>query len=144
MSYIRIWVHCVWTTKNRIPYLTDNIRDKVITHILENAISKHIYIDQLNGSLQHLHALISLGGKQNTSDIMQQKKGESSHWINKNKLTRIRFEWQDDYYAVSIGMNQLENLREYICNQAKHHKRLSLEEELNKLIEEYKLVRIKD
>ena len=144
MSYIRIWVHCVWTTKNRIPYLTDKIRDKVIFHILENARSKQIFIDQLNGSLEHLHAIISLGGTQNTSDIMQKIKGESSYWINKNKLTSLKFEWQDDYYAVSIGMNQLDNLREYIRNQVQHHKKISLQEELNKLIEEYRLERMRD
>ena len=144
MSYIRIWVHCVWATKNRVPYLTDNIREKVIFHIIENARSKQIFLDHLNGSLQHLHALISLGGKQNTSDIMQLIKGESSHWINKNKLTRIRFEWQDDYYAVSVGINQLENLREYIRKQVQHHSNVSLEEEIDNLIEEYKLERIGD
>ena len=81
MSYIRIWVHCVWATKERVPYLIDNIRDKVIFHIIENARSKQIFVDHLNGYLQHLHALISMGGKQNISDIMQLIKGESSHWI---------------------------------------------------------------
>ncbi len=144
MSLIRIWVHCVWTTKNRIPYLRDQIREKVISHIRENAAEKGIYIDHINGYLEHLHALISLGGKQNISEIMQKIKGESSFWINKNKLTRLKFEWQDDFYAVSIGMNQLEYLREYIRNQVKHHQHVSLEEELNKLIEEYNLEIMKD
>ena len=144
MSYIRIWVHCVWTTKSRIPFLIDKIRDEVISHILENAKSKNIFIDKLNGYDEHLHAIVSLGGTQNTSDIMQKIKGESSYWINKNKLTRLKFEWQDDYYAVSIGMSQLETLRKYIWKQVWHHKELSFEEELNKLIEEYKLERMRD
>ena len=144
MSYIRIWVHCVWATKDRVPFLIDSIRDKVIFHIIENARSKQIFVDHLNGYQQHLHALISLGGKQNISEVMQLIKGESSYWINKNKLTRIRFEWQDDYYAVSIGMNQLENVREYIRRQVRHHSEESLEQEMERLIEEYKLERMRD
>ena len=144
MSYVRIWVHCVWTTKDRIPYLKDQIRDKVISYIRENSKLKGIYIDHINGHHDHLHAIISLGGKQNTSDIMQRIKGESSFWINKNKLTKLRFEWQDDYYAVSIGMDQLGNLREYIRNQGLHHQKVSLQEELNNLIEEYKLERMRN
>jgi putative transposase len=144
MSYVRIWVHCVWTTKNKIPYLKDQIREKVIEHIRENVKSKDIYIDHINGYYDHLHVILSLGGKQNTSDIMQKIKGESSYWINKNKLTRLRFEWQDDYYAVSIGMNQLDNLRKYIRNQVQHHQKISLQDELNKLIEEYKLEKMAD
>lgn len=144
MSFIRIWVHCVWTTKNRIPYLKDHIRDSVILHIRENAKSKGIYIDHINGYYDHLHIILSLGGKQNTSEIMQNVKGESSFWINKKKLTKLKFEWQDDYYAVSVGMNQLNELRHYIRNQVHHHQKVSLEDELNKLIEEYDLERFKD
>jgi len=144
MSYIRIWLHCVWTTKDRIPYLRDQIRDEVISHIRENAKLKDIYIDHINGYQEHINAIISLGGKQNTSDIMQKIKGESSYWINKNKLTRLKFEWQDDFYSVSIGMSQLEHLREYIRNQVDHHQKVSFQEELNKIIEEYKLIRIRD
>jgi putative transposase len=139
MSHTRIWVHCVWTTKKRIPYLKDHIREKVIDHIRENAKSKGIYVDHINGYYQHLHALISLRQDQDIADIMQKIKGESSFWINKNQLTRIKFEWQDDYYAISIGMDQLHNLREYVRNQVQHHQRVSFEDELNKLIDEYRM-----
>jgi putative transposase len=144
MSYVRIWLHSVWTTKDRVPYLRDQIRDEVISHIRENAKLKDIYVDHINGYDEHLHAIISLAGKQNISDIMQKIKGESSHWINKNKLTRLKFGWQDDFYSVSIGASQLDNLREYIRNQVHHHQKVSFQEELDRIIEEYKLARMKD
>ena len=144
MSYLRILVHCVWTTKNRVPYLNDEIRNKVIYHICDNAQKKGIYIDHINGYYQHLHALISLGGKQNISDIMQLIKGESSFWINRNRLTRMRFEWQDDFYSVSIGMSQLKTIREYIRSQPEHHKKISFEDELEKIIQEYNLQKTLD
>jgi REP element-mobilizing transposase RayT len=144
MSYLRIWVHCVWTTNQRIPYLRDEIRNKVILHILNNAKIKGIYIDHINGYHEHLHALISLGGKQNISEIMQKIKGESSFWINKNKLTSLKFKWQDDFYSVSIGMPQLDNLRKYIRNQDQHHQIITFQEELDSIIEEYKLQKMGD
>ena len=144
MSYLKIWVHCVWTTYKKTPYLKDEIRNEVIQHIRNNAKQKDIYIDHINGYYEHLHALISLGGRQNISEIMQKIKGESSFWINKNKLTRLKFQWQDDYYAVSIGMSQLDNLRKYIRGQEQHHKKVSCQEELNSLIEQYKLSKMKD
>lgn len=141
MSYVKILVHCVWATKNRFPFLKDEIRDKVIYHIRENSMKKGIYLDHINGYYEHLHALISLGGTQDISEVMQLIKGESSFWINKNKLTRMRFEWQDDFYSVSIGMPQLETIRHYIRSQPVHHARASYEEELDKIIEEYNLQR---
>lgn len=144
MSYCRIWVHCVWTTKKRIPYLREEIINEVIFHIRENAKLKGIYIDHLNGYSEHLHALISLGRKQTISEIMQKIKGESSFWINKNKLTRLKFEWQDDFYSVLLGMSQLDNLRKYIRDQYLHHEKISLQEELDLILKEYKLQEMKD
>jgi putative transposase len=142
MSYISIWVHCVWTTKNRIPCLEDKIREKLIFHILENSRLKGIFLDHINGYKEHLHALISLGGKQNISDVMQLIKGESSFWLNKNKLISRNFEWQDDFYAVSVGQTQLETLRKYIRSQVLHHKSETFKIELDKMIEEYNLQRM--
>ena len=144
MSYVRVWLHCVWTTYKGIPYLKDEMRNEVIMHIRENAKIKGIYIDHINGYHEHLHALISLGGKQTISDIMQSIKGESSFWINKNKMTRLKFGWQDDFYTVSIGISQLDNLRKYISNQQQHHQKITFREELDFLIEEYKLMKMRD
>jgi len=144
MSLIKILVHSVWTTKNRIPYLRDEIRDEVIYHIRGKAKSSGIFIDHINGYTEHLHALISMGCRQNISEIMQVLKGESSFWINKNKLTKNRFAWQDDYYCVSIGIHQLDTLRGYIRNQVEHHRKVSLQEELDQIIEEYGLQLVRD
>jgi putative transposase len=144
MSYIRIWVHCVWTTKGRIPYMGDQNKDAIIDHICENAWHKGIHIDHINGYQEHLHSLISLGAKQSISEIMQIIKGESSHWINKNRITRLKFEWQDDYYAVSIGMNQIDSLREYIRKQVQHHNKESIKDEIDRLVEEYNLEMFRD
>lgn len=43
MSYIKVYVHYVWSTKNRFPFLTDGIRKEVFNHIRENAKFKNIY-----------------------------------------------------------------------------------------------------
>jgi REP element-mobilizing transposase RayT len=66
--------------------------------------------------------------------VIQQIKGESSFWINKNKLTGYRFEWAEDYYSVSISGTHLNIIREYIRNQEEHHRKKSWEEEYNELI----------
>jgi len=134
----------VWTTKNSIPYLNDEIRNDIILHIRNNAKFKDIYIDHINGYHEHLHALLSLGSTQTISDIMQKIKGESSFWINKNKLTRLKFEWQDDFYSVSIGTSQLDNLRKYIRNQEQHHQRVSFQDELESIIKECNLQKMGD
>ena len=69
----------------------------------DNAIAKGIFIDFVNGYSDHCHCLVSLGVYQTILKIMQLINGESSFWINKNGLTKHKFEWQDEYYAASVS-----------------------------------------
>ena len=137
MSYVRIWLHCVWGTKRRIPFLTGDNKKIIIEHIKEYARDKNIYIDFINGHKDHLHSTISLSPEQNISKIMQLIKGESSYWINNRKLIKEKFEWADEYYAVSVSESQMPKVRKYIENQEIHHRKKSWEEECNEIIEKY-------
>jgi len=127
--FVKVWIHFVWSTKNREPFLTDGIRQKVFQHIRENAAEKDIYLDCIGGYVDHVHCLISLGTEQTIEKIMQLIKGESSFWINKNRLVKTRFEWQDEYFAVSVSESLVTGVRKYIANQEEHHRRKSFDDE---------------
>ena len=138
MPFVKVYLHCVWSTKNRIPYLDSiELRQKVWNHIRENAIQKGIYIDFINGYSDHCHCLISLGVDQNIQKVIQLIKGESSFWINKNELTKDKFQWQEEYFAVSVSESILDKVREYIKNQEEHHKKKSFQEEYDEFILKY-------
>jgi len=64
-------------------------------------------------------------------------KGESSYWINKNNLCKQKFEWQDEYFAISVSESMVDKVREYIKNQEDHHKMKTFEHEYNLWIEKY-------
>ena len=138
MSWVRIWVHLVFSTKNREPLLNDEIRQQVFQHILENAKAKEIWLDCVNGYIDHVHCLISLSKEQTISKAAQLIKGESSFWINKNKLVKSKFEWQDDYWAVSVSESHLKQIREYILNQEEHHCKKSFQEEVDDFMKKYR------
>lgn len=137
MPYIKIWIHLVWATKDRQPYLTEGIRKKVFQHIAENAKAKGIHLDHINGYWEHVHCLISLNADQNIATVAQLLKGESSYWVNKNKLSTERFGWQDEYFAASINHSQIDVVRQYIRNQEEHHKKKSFQKEFDEFIGKY-------
>jgi len=64
-------------------------------------------------------------------------KGESSFWINKEGLTKSKFEWQDEYYAVSVSESMIEKVRNYIKNQELHHNTHSYVDEIDNLISKH-------
>ncbi len=89
----------------------------MLEHIKSNAKKKGIFIIEINCVSDHIHILISLGSDQSIGKVVQLIKGESSHWINQNKLVRGKFEWQDDYIAVFVSKSILDKVRKYITNQ---------------------------
>lgn len=138
MSFVKVYIHFVWSTKNREPFLeTKEIRDKVWFHIKDNAQKKGIFIDFVNGYSQHCHCLVSLGIDQTIQKTIQLIKGESSFWINKEGLTKSKFEWQDEYYAVSVSESMIEKVRNYIKNQELHHSTHSYDDEIDNLIDKH-------
>ena len=64
-------------------------------------------------------------------------KGESSFWINKEGLTKSKFEWQDEYYAISVSESMIEKVRNYIKNQELHHSTHSYDDEIDNLIDKH-------
>ncbi len=137
MSYIRIWVHCVWGTKRHIAFFNKSNMMQVINHIRENAIKKDIYIDFLNIQKDLVHCLLSLKSGHSIDKDIQLIKGESSFWINKNNFVQGKFAWAEEFFAVSVSESQVNTVRNYIKNQDEHHKNKTWEEEYNEFIDRF-------
>ncbi|MBZ0098516.1 MAG: IS200/IS605 family transposase [Taibaiella sp.] len=138
MPFVKIYIHLVWSTKNRTPFLeTIQLRNQVWNHIKENGSDKQIFIDTVNGHSDHCHCLISLGTEQTISKIVQLIKGESAFWINKNNLCGGKFAWQDEYFAVSVSESMLDKVRDYIKQQEEHHQHKTFQQEYDEFMKKY-------
>jgi putative transposase len=138
MSWVRVYMHMVFSTKNREPFLNSlELRRTVFQHIKKNAEEKGIWLDCVSGYQDHAHCLISLGKEQSISKVAQLIKGESSFWINQNNLTSEKFVWQDDYWVVGVSESHLESVRKYIHNQEQHHSKQSFTDEINVFMNKY-------
>jgi putative transposase len=139
MSHTKIWIHAVWATKKHEELLIKAIREEIFFHIKENAKTKGIEINFINGFTDHVHCLIQLSGEQSISKVLQMIKGESSRWINLNKLTNKRFEWANEYFAGSVSASAIGRVRDYIRNQERHHTKRTFAEEYHEFLEKYGL-----
>lgn len=126
-----LFVHVIWSVKNREPLLTKSIRVKLYEYMLQNAKTKNIHILDLNGVEDHVHCLLQLHPIQNISFIVQLLKGGSAFWLNQNQLIDVNFKWQDGYAAYSVSPSAIEKVIKYIERQEEHHRLKSLDEELN-------------
>lgn len=139
MSYVKIWIHAVWGTKNHERVLTQDIRKQLFQHIRDNAKDKQIYLDFINGDMEHIHCLLALNADMSSAKVIQLIKGEAAFWANKNALIRPKLEWADEYFAVSVSESMLDKVRDYVKNQEEHHKKMTFKDEFEKFIAKHGL-----
>lgn len=138
MSWVRIWTQIVFTTKDRKPWLTDEIRPIVFQHMLDNCQEKNLKVAAINGYKNHAHVLLAINREISLAKSVQLIKGESAFWLNKQNTLPEKFMWQDDYWAVGVSESHFKKVLGYIENQEEHHKQVSFQEELDAFLNKYK------
>ena len=142
MPYIKVLIHFIWSTKNRQHLISNDLKPLLLQHIKENSIKKEIFIDTLNCVSDHIHLLVSLGSEQTIAKSAMLIKGESSFWVNKQKLIKTHFEWQDEYIALSVSCSAIDKVRSYILNQDEHHKKETFTEEYEEFLNAHHFERV--
>lgn len=136
MPYTKVLIHFIWSTKNREHLITTDLKPVLLAHIKENSIKKGIFIDSFNCVSDHIHLLVSLGTEQTIAKTAMLIKGESSFWVNKQGLSKQKFEWQDEYIALSVNYSAADYVRAYIANQEEHHKKKTFNQEYEEFLQE--------
>lgn len=104
-------------------------------HITDYALSKEIYVECINGHLDHVRCLFELNAEVSLSKTMQLLKGESAHWANRRGLIKPNLDWVDEYFAVSV----VDKVRTYIANQEEHYKKITWADEYDLFLKKYGL-----
>jgi len=134
MPYTKVLIHFIWSTKNREHLISKELKPLLLDHIKENSIKKGIFIYSLNCISDHIHLLVSLGTEQTIAKIVMLIKGESSYWVNKQKIIKQKFEWQEEYIALSVCHFDIDKVKQYITNQEEHHKKKSFMQEYDEFL----------
>ena len=139
-SLIKIWIHGVFSTKDRTSLINNNLETELYEHIkkkLEEDLD--CKVRAINGTEDHIHLLFLLSPNFSVGDIFKNIKGESSHWINQSDFTSTKFAWQIGYGAFSVSESMVKDVELYIKNQKVHHKKITYEKEVELFIKKYGL-----
>ena len=101
--------------------------------MLNYAQDENLDFERINVQPEHVHVLIDLASDTSVMTVAKKIKGESSHWINENRMTKERFRWQRGYGAFSVSASQVEKVKRYIEN---HPEIKQQKKELKKLVKE--------
>jgi putative transposase len=133
-SFNKLWIHAIWSTKNRQELIDYSIEKKVYDYIREELIEIGCPVRIINGMPDHVHVLFLLNPQKSITDVIKQIKGSSSHSINGENLILEKFAWQTGFAAYSVSESQLNTVYNYIKNQKQHHLKKNGQTEFDEFI----------
>ncbi len=137
-SYTSLNYHIVFSTKHRKPLLVDAIREDVYKYIAGIIQNKEGQLIEIGGIEDHIHILTSCSPKLALADFIRDVKANASKWINEQPRS-TKFAWQSGYGAFTVSVSQVEVVRQYIRNQAEHHKKQSFADEFRATLSKHKI-----
>ena len=138
-TYTQIHIHIIFAVKFRqaviMPVWKDTLH-KYITGVVQNNSHKMVSI---NSMPDHIHMLIGLRPIQALSDLIRMVKGDSSEWINQQRLTKAPFRWQNGFGAFSYAISQVPTVCGYIENQELYHRKKTFEAEYHEMLQKFQV-----
>jgi putative transposase len=138
-TYTQIYLQLIFAVQDRISLIKESWEVelyKYITGIIQNNGHKLIAI---NGVPNHIHIFIGYKPHQLIPELLQDIKGFSSKWINKQGFVKAKFSWQESYGAFSYSHSHIDSVVKYIMNQKGHHKKRTFREEYLEFLKKYNI-----
>jgi len=138
-SLAKIYVHAVYSTKNRQPWLAKTWRDELFQVLGGTANNLGCQSLIVGGVEDHVHMLFQLGRTITIADAIGKIKSTSSAWVKQTRAVSTAFHWQSGYAAFSVSQSSVDAVRQYIFTQDEHHKKQSFQDELREWLTRYEI-----
>jgi len=138
-SLSAVYVHLVFSTKERRPFLRDETI-RAALHSYLGGISKQLECPPIivGGADDHVHLLARFGRKITQAEWVKELKRVSNLWLKKEHPIQ-GFEWQGGYADFSVSESNIEQVRRYIAQQPEHHKKINFQDELRLLLKRHRV-----
>lgn len=140
-SLNKIYIHLVFSTKNRKPMISEDVQDDLFSYL--GGICKNLECNpiQVGGYRNHVHILCLLSKKIALMNLIEKIKSNSSKWMKTKGVQFSDFYWQSGYGVFSVNPTvnptEIEIVKQYILNQEEHHKKMSFQDEFLKFLKKY-------
>jgi REP element-mobilizing transposase RayT len=138
-SLAKIYVHAIFSTKNRESLLADAWREELFSVLGGAANNLGCQSLIVGGVADHVHILFKLSRTLAIADAISKIKSTTSLWINQTRGLPAVFHWQNGYAAFSVSQSNVPTVRTYIRNQEEHHCQQSFQDELRNWLRKYEV-----
>ena len=117
----QLYYHFVWANKNRMPLISDENRQIVISEIEIQCRTRGGTLLVCNVMPDHAHMAVTLPPSACVATFIGKLKGASSRNLSKEPIWELPFAWQDGYGVVSFRKGELDKVVKYVENQEGIH-----------------------
>jgi len=121
-SFACVYVHFVWSTKNREPLITLDLSVRLYPFLGGVVRERGCVLSHVGGMPDHVHLLVSLGRTLSVAELVRDIKSVSSQWVHTEFPAMQQFAWQAGYGAFGVSLSNVADVRKYIDGQADHHR----------------------
>ena len=139
MSYISSYHHCVFSTKERRPMITESLTERLYPYLAGIARENQFQAVEIGGVEDHIHILLSLPSTITIAKAMQLLKGGSSKWIHDTFPEHRTFAWQKKYGSFSVSISHMDTVIAYIRRQKEHHQKFNFQTEFVRLLKKHRI-----
>lgn len=137
-SLSQIYLHLVFSTKHREPFLADRpLRDRTFAYLAGTCDNLACPAVVGGGVADHVHMLCRFGKTIPAADLLRDLKRDSSKWLKEQSSALGAFHWQIGYGAFSISPGHVAAVRQYVERQEEHHATVSFQDEFRRLCQRY-------
>lgn len=134
-SFSSLYVHLVFSTRNREPWLAPEHRKEIFAYMAANLHELGCEFVLVNGATDHVHVVCTLPVTLPLAELVAKLKGNSMEWIRDSRKDMERFHWQSGYAAFTFSRKQLDAVRRYVHHEEQHHRLKTFEEEYRELLQ---------
>jgi putative transposase len=138
-SFVSLPVHLVFSTKNRVPLILDEMQSRLYEHIGGILREQKCRLVAAGGMPDHIHLLVLLSKQVALCELMRDMKSASSKWIHDTFPREQDFSWQAGYGAFAASHSNMPQVTRYIANQAQHHRAQSYQDEFISLLTKHEI-----
>ena len=139
-TYSSLFFHCVWSTKDRYPWLEKPIDERLYQYMIGIVRNEGGVVCVINGMPDHVHVLISLAPTILVSTLIGVVKRQSTLFLHATYPGMCNFSWQKGFSVFSVSNSMVPVVKKYIEQQKQHHEKLLFTDEYFKLLQKHGIV----
>ena len=137
IEYYSLYTHFIFITLNRLPLIPVKNRQRIEKYITGVVNHLNCKMCAIYANPEHVHYLVARTPEMDEERLAGIIEASTNQFINENRLSLGRFQWQDTCTAFSVSKRDVSKVSDYILGQKEFHQTQRFADEYDDFLKYY-------